>query len=239
MLAESRVAGVLFVGGGLKDRDYRSRLEGTVRDIHAYGGHVVALGPRYDRWPGEVPDNRNGAQQVAEHLLTLGHRHIAVISGPPSLRTTEERDVGFFGALRAAGIEPPQALQVNGDFTGEGGASAMQLLLERGEPFTAVFATNDAMAMGCLHVLRERGIRVPEELSLVGFDDIPVAGYLNPPLTTVALEMRQIGVSGMWRLQALLAGTDRGARTRTHPTKLVVRESTAPLRMRRRTEVSA
>ena len=115
----------------------------------------------------------------------------------------------------------------------------MQLLLERGEPFTAVFATNDAMAIGCLHVLRERRIRVPEELSLIGFDDIPVAAYLNPPLTTVVLEMRQVGVSGMRRLQALIAGTDRGARTRTHPTRLVIRESTGPVRAGRRTEVSA
>jgi LacI family transcriptional regulator len=122
----------------------------------------------------------------------------------------------------------------------------MLSLLETGQPdsgcsqrFTAVFAASDMMALGCLHTLRECGIRVPQDLSLVGFDDIPVAEYLHPPLTSIALRMRELGVSGMNRLQSLLIDADRGQRVRVHPTALRIRASTGPVRAGGALEVSA
>ncbi|MHB8621320.1 MAG: LacI family DNA-binding transcriptional regulator [Chloroflexota bacterium] len=227
MLCESRVAGVLFVGGGLDDEAYRRSLRTCVTDLEHYGARVVALGPRRDRWPAELPATGGGARLAAAHLLDLGHRDIAVISGPPKLRTTDERDHGFFGELRAAGIEPNPRLIATGHYTRESGAEAMRQLLDRGAPFSAVFAQNDAMAIGCLHALREYGLRVPEDLSLMGFDDVSTISYLNPPLSSIALHMRQIGIAGVARLRGLLAGTDRGPRIRIHPAHLVARASTA------------
>jgi LacI family transcriptional regulator len=228
MLCESRVAGVVFVGGGLEDDAYRTQMRRLVAEIHTYGGHVVALGPRRERWAAEIPDNRGGARQAVEHLLSLGHRSIALIGGPRPLRTSRERAHGFADALRADGIEPDPRLIVSGDFTREGAARAMEQLLDGAVPFSAVVVTTDNMAIGCLRTLRERGIAVPREMSLVGFDNIPVAEYLNPPLTTVDLHMREVGVAGMRRLQTLLDRAYTGPRLRTHPTDLVVRASTGP-----------
>jgi LacI family transcriptional regulator len=228
MLCESRVAGVVFVGGGLEDEAYRTEIRLLVGEIHSYGGHVVALGPRAELWPAEVPDNRGGARQAAEHLVALGHHRIALISGPERLRTTWERDQGFEAALEAAGIEHDPRLTVHGDFTREGGAQAITDLLDSGALFTAVVVMTDNMAIGCLRTLRERGISIPENISLVGVDNIAVAEYLDPPLTTVDLGMRKIGTAGMHRLRVLLDGTDDAPMVRTHSTHLVVRGSTAP-----------
>ncbi|MDE3074346.1 MAG: LacI family DNA-binding transcriptional regulator [Chloroflexota bacterium] len=233
MLCESRVAGVLFAGGGLDDPGYRAELKRSVAELRGYGAQVVALGPRKDKWPAEIPDNHGGARLAAAHLLALGHREIAVIGGPPGLRTTSEREAGFQLELEAAGVQIDPRLRAAGRYDRESGEQAMHGLLDSGEDFTAVFAENDAMAIGCLKALAERRVRVPEDISLIGFGDIPLMSYFNPPISTIAVHMRQIGVAGMERLEALLNGTDRGSRVRVHPTQLVARASTAPPRRKR------
>jgi LacI family transcriptional regulator len=228
LLCESRVAGLLFVGGGLNDPAYRTELSRLVSEVREYGGHVVALGPRHEQWPAEVPDNRGGARQAVEHLLALGHRSVALVSGPPQLRTTHEREAGFAEAMRHAGIEPDPDLIISGGFTVEGGAVAMRELLKGERRFTAAVVATDTMVIGCLRALREHGMSVPHDMSLVGFDNIPVSEYLDPPLTTVDLHMRQVGAAAMNRLRGLLNGTDAQPLISIHPTHLVVRASTAP-----------
>ncbi len=137
MLSLSRVSGVIFAGGGLDEEHYRRRMGGYARAI-------VALAPRSERWPAEMPDNRAGARLVTQHLLALGHVRIAMISGPQTLRTSHERERGYLEAMKAAGAEP---VLMRADFTTAGGAAATARLLANGSP-TAVFVASDTMALG-------------------------------------------------------------------------------------------
>jgi LacI family transcriptional regulator len=222
MLCMSRVSGVIFAGGGLEEANYRRRMSGYARSIAHYGGAIVALAPRAERWPAEVPDNRAGARLVTEHLLSLGHFRIAMISGPATLRTSGERELGYVEAMDAAGVKPRI---VRADFRIGGAAEAMARLLVQ-DSLTALFVASDTMALGALSELRRRGIRVPEDVSVAGFDDIPGLEFMHPTLTTVRVPMAQLGAAGVERLMRQLDGGDRSTRTELHPVELVVREST-------------
>jgi LacI family transcriptional regulator len=229
LIQSQRVAGVHFVGGGFENREYRRALRRHIDAIRGYGGQVVALGPRAERIPGEVPDNRGGARLATEHLLELGHERIAFIDGPRGLRTSAERRTGYLEALQAAGIAEDPRLICEGDYREQGGAAAARELIERRTPFTAIFASTDLMATGALQVLAADGLRVPEDVSLVGFDDVTFARWLSPRLTTVRVPMDEIGTRAMQRLLRLLDGEDDSPRlVNVHPTDLVVRDSTAP-----------
>jgi LacI family transcriptional regulator len=240
LVQEHRVSGVLFVGGGFDNARYRAAMRRRLAAIRAYGGYAIALGPRGDRIPADVPDNTGGARAATEHLLELGHERIAFLGGPPGLRTTADRELGYRSALEAAGLAVDDALIVDGDYSDVGGMRATAGLLDGDAPFTALFASNDAMALGALQELNARGLRVPSDLSLVGFDDISIARWLDPPLTTVAVPMTEIGRAGMQRLLALLDADDGGGdgdkagngrrapQVTVHETKLIVRGSTAP-----------
>jgi LacI family transcriptional regulator len=222
MLSLSRVAGVIFAGGGLDEAHYRRRMGDYARSIAHYGGAIVALAPRSERWPAEMPDNRAGARLVTQHLLDLGHRRIAMISGPATLRTSREREVGYVAVMKAADAEP---LMVRADFTTAGGAAAMARLLE-GAPPTAVFVASDTMALGALAELRRRGLAVPDDVSVAGFDDIPGLEFIHPRLTTVHVPMAELGAAGVRRLMRHLDGDDTSTSTELHAVELMVREST-------------
>jgi LacI family transcriptional regulator len=229
MLSLSRVSGVIFAGGGLEEANYRRAMRGHARSIAHYGGAIVALAPRAEQWPAELPDNRSGARMVTEHLLTLGHTAIAMISGPTTLRTSRERELGYAEAMKTAGAKP---LIVAADLTRAGGAVAMaQLLADR--PPTAVFVASDAMALGALAELRRQGIGVPEDISVAGFDDIPGLEFIHPNLTTVRVPMAELGEAGVARLLGELDGERQITRVNLHPVELVIRESTGPPPVRR------
>jgi LacI family transcriptional regulator len=174
-------------------------------------------------------DNVAGARLAVEHLLTLGHRRIACITNAPLAYTAaRERLDGYRAAMRAAGIEPDPAWVAEAAFDAQSGRRAMRSLLGRAD-FEAVFVASDVVAFGAIDALRAAGKRIPQDVSIVGFDDIPLAGFLDPPLTTVRLPAYELGhAAGM----ALL---DRIARARVPsrtvlPTELVVRASTGPPR---------
>lgn len=228
---EQRVAGVLFAGSGFASARYRAQLRRQVAALQGYGAHAIALSPRRDRLPAEVPDNTGGARRATEHLLELGHERIAFIDGPAGLETSRERLAGYREALEAGGLSFDESLVARGDFSVTGGAEALRTLLDSGRQLTAVFTSNDAMAIGCLGELGRRGLRIPRDVSLVGFDDIPAVRWLDPALTTVAVPMAEIGAAGMRRLLALLGSNgDRPRQERlvnVHATELVVRDSTA------------
>jgi LacI family transcriptional regulator len=223
MLCSSRVSGVIFAGGGLEEAHYRRRMRDYARSIADYGGAIVALAPRSERWPAEVPANRAGARLATDHLLSLGHIHVAMTSGPATLRTSRERELGYLEAMKAAGVKP---FIVRADFTLAGGGKAMARLLTN-DPPTAVFVASDTMALGALSELGRRGIRVPDDLSMVGFDDIPGLQFIHPRLTTVHVPMAELGAAGVFRLLRQLDGDDNSTRTQLHAVALVVRESTA------------
>ena len=224
MLCLSRASGVIFAGGGIEEAHYRRAMNDYARSIADYGGAIVALAPRAERWPSELPDNRKGARLVTEHLLALGHTNIAMIGGPTTLRTSRERELGYADAMSEAGCKPHI---VAADFTTAGGAAAMEGLLGD-RSLTAVFVASDTMALGTLAELRRQEIRVPEDISVAGFDDIPGLEFIHPNLTTVHVPMAELGAAGVARLLHELDGEPDGARVRLHPVELVVRESTGP-----------
>jgi LacI family transcriptional regulator len=172
-------------------------------------------------------DNRLGGRLAAEHLLALGHTRIAHVTGAPALHISDDRLAGYRDALRDAGIEARPSLVEPGTFTEEGGYRATKALLDREPQLTAIFAANDLSAVGVLNALAEARHYVPEDVSVVGFDDLRLATYTSPPLTTV----RQ-PAEGIARLATeLLIGLTRGEEVRTTrhvlPPTLVERGSTA------------
>jgi LacI family transcriptional regulator len=226
LLIDHRVAAVLFAGGGLEDRAYQRAMSHRIAAIRAYGGAVVALAPRVERWPTEVTDNRGGARLMTEYLIGLGHRKIAFITGPANVHTSIERWRGHREAMLAAGLEP---VMEQGDFRPEEGAAATRRLLERTPGFTALFVASDTMAVGALAELRRQGLRVPEDVSVAGFGDVPGWEFRDPPLTTIRSNLGAIGEAGVRRAMSQLNGTDKPPRVRVHPVELVVRGSTRPL----------
>jgi LacI family transcriptional regulator len=170
--------------------------------------------------------HRAGAKAATDHLLSLGHRRIAHVSGPRGWAATEERLEGYHAALAAAGVLPSSELVVEGDFESPSGHAAAEKLLELPEPPTAIFASNDNMAVGALQAARERGLSVPEDLSIVGFDDAELAKVVTPALTTVRQPLAELGRTAVSLLMRML---DRqrveGLRVELG-TRLVVRSST-------------
>lgn len=138
-------------------------------------------------------DHEFGAHLAMAHLLSLGHRRIACIAGPQSLSPALQRVRGYKNALAAANIDVPEGFMRESDFTSAGGYRAMIGLLNLPERPTAVFAGNDLMAIGAICAAAEAGLRIPADLSIVGFDDIALAAYTNPPLTTIAQPMNETG----------------------------------------------
>ncbi|HET7790614.1 MAG TPA: LacI family DNA-binding transcriptional regulator [Gemmatimonadales bacterium] len=170
--------------------------------------------------------NADGARDVVRHLAGLGHRRIAIIHGPPRNHDAAERARGYREALAEAGITPGPADEVAGDFTdGSGYRAALGLARAAPRP-TAVFAANDAMAIGAVSAFREAGMRIPEDVAVAGFDDIPMARYMHPPLTTVRVDISDLGARATARLLDLVAnGKQRQKRRELLPAVLVVRES--------------
>ena len=171
-----------------------------------------------------------GAKQATEHLLGLGHRRIGAIAGSPGWYATEERLAGFRAALAGAGILLDPELVVHSDWRLPWGTAAAHRLLELPDPPTAIFGFNDNVAIGAFHAAYERGLRVPDDLSVVGFDDTNQAVIVTPRLTSVAQPLAELGRMGVSLLVRLLEGQRLDAMRIELATRLVVRDSTAPPR---------
>ncbi|MDR7420044.1 MAG: LacI family DNA-binding transcriptional regulator [Armatimonadota bacterium] len=185
---------------------------------------LIARAPRGVGIDAVLVDNRRGTREATEHLLRLGHRKIAFIGGPTTLPDAAERRTGYEEALAAAGIPVAPALIRDGGFRAEGGAAAVGALLDQRVPFTAIVAANDLMAIGAMEKLRRRGRRIPDDVAIVGFDDITFARLVEPRLTTVAQPKYRMGCLAMERLLEVIGGDRRPRRAVLEP-KLVVRDS--------------
>jgi LacI family transcriptional regulator len=172
----------------------------------------------------------SGAKVATEHLLALGHRRIGAIAGAPGWYATEERLLGFRAALAAAGILLDPQLVVYSDWRMPRGTEAAEQLLALPDPPTAIFGFNDNVAIGALHAARKRGLSVPDDLSVVGFDDTELAVIVTPQLTSVRQPLAEMGRMGVSLLIRILEGQRVDALRVELATKLVVRESTGPLR---------
>ena len=171
-------------------------------------------------------DNHGGAFAMVRHLAGLGHRRIALIRGPEENADARERLRGYRDALLSLEIEGEEALELGGDFSEESGYQAGQRLLGLKPRPTAVFAANDSMAIGCLFALREAGVQVPGDVALAGFDDIPIARYITPPLSSVHVPIAELGTRAMGRLlHAVDSKNGHERRQETVATTLVVRGS--------------
>jgi LacI family transcriptional regulator len=223
-LRQRRVDGVIVLTGRLTD----AALSAVALDLP-----VVVTG-RTLKAPGLMAldfDNLAGAQLATQHLLSLGHRRIAFISGELKHPDGKQRLRGYRMALEAAGLAFDPALVLSGNFTEASGLAAVEQLINSGETFTAIFAANDQMAFGAGLGLHRRRLRVPHDVSLVGFDDLAAALYAIPPLTTVHHPVYELGQLAAQAMLQLLAGeTPTLAMPRP---RLVVRESSRELRKAR------
>lgn len=179
-------------------------------------------------------DNVAAAGAAVDYLVMLGHRDIAFIAGPRSSPICVDREQGYRLAMQRAKIPVDPALTASGDFSIEAGERAIELLLSQGQSFSAVFCSNDEMAIGAMRALSSQGLRVPEDVSVVGFDDIRFARYTSPSLTTIAQPKNALGREAMTMLIELLADPEVPPRKRVLSADLVVRGSTASPSPRRR-----
>jgi LacI family transcriptional regulator len=225
MLRGQRVAAVIVAGGAREDTGYLRGLRRSVRGLRQQGVAVVMCGRRVPGTDVVLPDNRSGAAMITRHLIERGHRRIAQITGIPSFSTTTDRCGGHLEALTEAGIERDPRLSGAGHFTRDGGYEAARDLLGRGADFTAIFAANDLMAMGALAALHDAGLRVPEDVSVVGFDDVPIVRDIVPGLTTVRVPMREMGRRST---RLALSGGGRRPEEVLLPVEVIERESVAP-----------
>ena len=215
-LLDRRVDGLILIGSRLAAAELEAALAGGPRAV------LVEREGDPTRFPTIGVDNEGGARAATEHLVERGHRRIAHIRG---IREAGERRLaGYRAAMAAAGLE--EGPMIDGDFTeGSGVAAADPLLADR--DVTAVFCSNDRIALGLASAVAERGLRVGRDLSLVGFDDLPFSAYLTPALTTVRQDARALGRLAARQLVAALSGAHVDTGTTSVPTELVVRASVA------------
>lgn len=169
-------------------------------------------------------DNRTGAYRAVEHLADHGHERVAMLTGGPENFDAQERLAGYRAAVSDLGLVADSSLEIEGDFTRETGHALVETFLDLDPRPTALFTANDSMALGALRGFHEAGLSVPEDVALVGFDDIPTAGYVTPPLTTVHAPTQELGEQAMDHLLARLKDTQPPAH-QTLETRLVQRVS--------------
>jgi DNA-binding LacI/PurR family transcriptional regulator len=185
---------------------------------------VGRVGPRMSH---VLVDYAHGIRQAVDHVLALGHKRVAFITGPLDLHSARTRRQAFLDGLRKHGIRADPKLIREGTHTAEGGQHAMTFLLRGPKRPTAIICSNDWTAIGALHAIDAAGLRVPDDLSLVGFDDIPLARYTSPPLTSVRMSAGDVGSTAFDALFRLIGGERLEGDIYQVPTKLVVRASTA------------
>jgi len=175
-------------------------------------------------------DDHEGGYQATRYLIDLGHTAIATIVGPDNEECTLDRLAGHRQALAQAGLDFDLALTASGDWSATSGYEAIQRLLARGQPFSAVFAQNDRMAVGAIRALREAERQVPDDVSVIGFDDIPLASYFDPPLTTLHQPMEESGRRAACLLIETIRNPDRPPEQVLTHARLIERASCAPPR---------
>lgn len=217
-LQSKRVDGILFTGG--------PRSERNVELLSTLSIPVVLLDRRVgSQLSAVITNNRLGGFMATEHLIKKGRRRIAFISGPAELSSVQERRQGYAEALEQYGLAPDQDLIQAGDFSFESGYQAASRLVASGQEFDGVFAANDLMAIGAIEYLAAYGLRVPAEIAVTGYDDIRMAGWYKPSLTTVRQPVYIMGQSAVKMIIDRITGENRQYREQIITPELVVRES--------------
>jgi LacI family transcriptional regulator len=221
-LSKKQVDGIIFVAAGDQADSLKFLLNQAM---------PVVLVDR-DLPPIEVDavltDNRQGGYLATRHLIELGHRRIACIMGPSSLTPSAERVIGYRRALEEAAIAYDHSLVLGGDYRPDSGLRAASTLFSLGSPPTAIFAFNDLMAVGALRAAVKTGRRVPEDVAVIGYDDIELASFMNPPLSTIAQPKSEIGRQAAQILARRMADPSHPTYRITLPPELIIRGSTWP-----------
>lgn len=219
VLLSKQMDGLLLISSGNRSDSLQAILRAQVP--------VVVVDRRLDDLPVDqvLVDNEEGGYQAGRYLVQLGHRRLGCITGPSSVSPSAERIVGFRRALAEAGIALPLETIIRGDFQYAGGEAATRELLKRELDFTAIFVVNDVMAIGAINVLSRAGLRVPDDVSVIGFDNIPQTSAMMPSITTIAQPIAELGkVSISLLLDRIKKGQNPPSRI-VLPTTLVERES--------------
>ena len=227
LMRAQRARAVVLVGSRSDNTAARQALRAELEAFTRSGGRAACIGQDLLGVDTVLPDNRAGAQALARALAALGHRRFAVLAGPRSLLTVQDRADGFMAGLSAWSVPLEAARVVHGELSRDGGYAAMSEILAAGEPLPdCVFAVSDIMAVGALARLRAAGIDVPGDIALAGFDDIPTLRDVYPPLTTVRLPLKRLGQIAA----RLVLSHDAPARPRVVPVpgEVVLRDSTRP-----------
>jgi LacI family transcriptional regulator len=218
------------------ERRYLSRLSGTLIDGAVivtptvletnHGVPVVAVDPHTGRsgMPTVDSDNLAGAVLATQYLQKLGHRRIGFLGGRPDLESAALREAGFRQAMEQAGLQVDESLVKIGGYTKDAAAGPAREILEQPERPTAVFAANDLSAIAVMDVAHELGLKVPDDLSVIGFDNVPESALASPPLTTIAQPLQRMGAEALRLLVDVIEGTERDDHVRL-PTELVERAS--------------
>jgi LacI family transcriptional regulator len=219
LLREKQVDGIVFIAAGESYNHVQRLIEQGVpvvvcdRELPGVEADTV------------IADNVGSGRQATEHLIRLGHRRIGCIAGPRELCISNRRGDGYKRALKEHGIPVDKDLIVRGDFRCRGGYEAMRELLALDERPTAVFACNDLMAMGAICAASKGRMRIPEDIAIVGCDDIALAAFTNPSLTTVAQPKHEMGAAAVDMLVGRIADRNKSPTKRALPTELVIRDS--------------
>jgi LacI family transcriptional regulator len=216
-LREKSADGIIFSGGVIDG-------EKILVSLKEFKDRVVVIGRHEADFSSVVIDNVGGAMKAVQHLIGLDHKRIGFIGGPDRSVSAKERLSGFKNALIQNGLAMDKDLIRKGDLTPKSGYLLARDLLETKRP-TALFTANDQMAFGAIRAARELGMKVPEQLSVAGFDNIPFSSFFDPALTTMDVPMYQIGAAAIEMLVNLMTGQS-SEKLRSFDTRLVVRDST-------------
>lgn len=225
LLRGQQVAAIILAGSGYHDPDFTTLLNGKLAAYEATGGRVAVIGRHEHSGDAVMPDNRDGARLLGQEICRLGHQRVGVVAGPRVLTTTTDRLTGLREALAAHGRQLPEQLVRYADFDRDSGAEATAALLDAEPALTAIAALNDSMAIGALSLLRSRAVAVPDQVSVFGFDDMPMARDVTPALTTIRLPLVEMGARAM---ALALDGGSAAPRVESLTAELVRRDSSGP-----------
>jgi LacI family transcriptional regulator len=216
--------GLLLCSNALRDADF-VQIRSTCTNLAVVNRDVKGMKSQCF-----TVDHHAAGRAAAETLLAHGHRRVAVIGGMVAAGDNRQRLQGFFDALAAAGLEPDACPVEEGDFSSASGWAATERLMARGTgtrlPFTALFCANDQMAMGAMSCLQHRGLRVPEQVSVIGYDDSDVAAWLSPRLTTVRIPIAEMGLNACRLLLNTCSGAELPVSRKFAP-RVIMRDSLA------------
>ncbi len=224
VLSKKQVDGIIFVAAGDRTDSIKFLLSQEIPVVM-----IDRYLPNIDV-DAVLTDNRQGGYLATKHLLDLGHTRIGCISGPTNITASSERITGYHQALTEAGIPYDESLLLRGDYHPQSGMESTRRLLKMGPRPTAVFALNDLMALGALRAATEAHLSVPEDLAIVGFDDIELARFTNPSLTTIAHPKKEIGLHAVNLLVERTASKDKPPCRMVLSPELIIRGSTLKIR---------